>query len=178
MVSRVPEKSMTVLDDLERLEQEATPGSWSPGTYEGIPRIFWDRGNGTVAIATVHDLVSIGKPDANAAFLAAARNYLPVLIDIARTAKALAYEIGLTYRGARKHDRCREGAPKRPRQVGGREMSHVLDVVKPKCKHTPCPTGYVEWHFWAEKKTRTHEQERCPGCGRWAIWKRKKRDDA
>lgn len=37
-------------------------------------------------------------------------------------------------------------------------------------KHTPHPTGYVEWHVWAEKKARTHEQIRCEGCGRLAIW--------
>ena len=42
------------------------------------------------------------------------------------------------------------------------------------CRHTPCPTGYVAWHEWAEKKALTHEQERCPGCGLWAIWRRKR----
>lgn len=41
--------------------------------------------------------------------------------------------------------------------------------------HTPCPTGYVEWHLWAEEKSRTHKQERCPNCDLWAIWKPKKR---
>lgn len=38
------------------------------------------------------------------------------------------------------------------------------------CRHTPAPTGYVEWHNWAEKKSKTHRQERCPNCGRWAVW--------
>lgn len=42
------------------------------------------------------------------------------------------------------------------------------------CKHTKCPEGYIGWHMWAEKKVKTHKQERCPKCGLWAIWKRKK----
>lgn len=43
-----------------------------------------------------------------------------------------------------------------------------------KAKHTPAPTGYLAWHEWAEKKTRTHVQVKCRGCGRLEIWKRKK----
>lgn len=39
-----------------------------------------------------------------------------------------------------------------------------------KCRHTKSPTGYVAWHEWAEKKAKTHEQERCPNCGLWAVW--------
>lgn len=42
------------------------------------------------------------------------------------------------------------------------------------CKHTPCPEGYREWHEWAERKLRTHRQIRCPNCGLWAIWVRRK----
>lgn len=38
------------------------------------------------------------------------------------------------------------------------------------CKHTPCPSGYLGWHSWAEEKSKTHAQVRCPGCGKWAIW--------
>lgn len=37
-------------------------------------------------------------------------------------------------------------------------------------KHTPHPTGYVARHEWAERKAKTHEQIRCEGCGRLAIW--------
>lgn len=40
-------------------------------------------------------------------------------------------------------------------------------------KHTPCPSGYVEWHDWAAKMSETHKQVRCSGCGLYAIWKRK-----
>lgn len=36
--------------------------------------------------------------------------------------------------------------------------------------HTPCPSGYVSWHLWAEEMSKTHTQRRCPGCNRWMIW--------
>ena len=36
--------------------------------------------------------------------------------------------------------------------------------------HTACPSGYVAWHCWADRKARTHRQEQCPVCGLWAIW--------
>jgi predicted RNA-binding Zn-ribbon protein involved in translation (DUF1610 family) len=42
------------------------------------------------------------------------------------------------------------------------------------CKHTSCPTGYVAWHTWAEKKARTHDQYQCPACGRWTIWRKRR----
>jgi len=47
-----------------------------------------------------------------------------------------------------------------------------------RAKHTPCPSDYVAWHEWAEKKAATHEQTRCPTCGRWAIWKPKPKVEA
>jgi hypothetical protein len=44
-------------------------------------------------------------------------------------------------------------------------------------KHTKCPTGYVQWHDWADRKMFTHKQVQCPSCGLYAIWikKRKRR---
>lgn len=39
-------------------------------------------------------------------------------------------------------------------------------------RHTKAPVGYLDWHAWAERKARTHRQVQCPGCGRWAIWRR------
>lgn len=47
---------------------------------------------------------------------------------------------------------------------------------KPPCpnlaEHTRCPTGYLQWHAWAEaRKKRGFTQHRCNGCGRWVIWK-------
>ena len=36
--------------------------------------------------------------------------------------------------------------------------------------HTPSPKGYNQWHAWARKMSRTHKQEKCSGCGLYAIW--------
>ena len=46
-------------------------------------------------------------------------------------------------------------------------------MTNSKCKHTPCPKGYIDWHNWAEKKSKTHAQVKCPYCGLWAIWIKK-----
>lgn len=46
------------------------------------------------------------------------------------------------------------------------------------CVHTPQPTGYLAWHEWAEQASKTHKQERCPVCNRWAIWTPKEPTDA
>jgi hypothetical protein len=42
-------------------------------------------------------------------------------------------------------------------------------------KHTLCPTGYVDFMEWAERKGRTHRQVQCPGCGLFKVWVPKKR---
>lgn len=36
--------------------------------------------------------------------------------------------------------------------------------------HTPCPDGYVQWHEWADAKSKTHMQIKCEGCGLYKIW--------
>lgn len=36
--------------------------------------------------------------------------------------------------------------------------------------HTKSPSGYLAWHEWAEKKSKTHKQKRCPTCKLFAIW--------
>ena len=38
-------------------------------------------------------------------------------------------------------------------------------------RHTRCPSAYLEWHEWAERKAKTHRQVKCPGCGLYAIWR-------
>ncbi len=38
------------------------------------------------------------------------------------------------------------------------------------CQHTPCPSGYVQWHYWADQMSKTHKQVRCPGCGLLSLW--------
>lgn len=45
--------------------------------------------------------------------------------------------------------------------------------MKTTCEHTPCPSGYIQWHSWAEKMSETHRQIKCPGCGLWAVWVKK-----
>lgn len=40
--------------------------------------------------------------------------------------------------------------------------------------HTECPEGYMQWYSWAAKKSRTHKQVLCSGCGRFSIWVEKK----
>lgn len=40
-------------------------------------------------------------------------------------------------------------------------------------RHTKCPKGYLAWHEWADRKSRRHYQVLCPGCGLFAIWRRK-----
>jgi hypothetical protein len=42
-----------------------------------------------------------------------------------------------------------------------------------RANHTEGPAGYLQWHAWAEEMQTTHVQERCPGCGYWAIVKPK-----
>jgi hypothetical protein len=37
-------------------------------------------------------------------------------------------------------------------------------------KHTPCPKGYIEWHEWAEKMGKTHNQIKCHSCGFLVVW--------
>lgn len=40
--------------------------------------------------------------------------------------------------------------------------------------HTACPSDYIGWHAWARKKSKTHKQVKCSGCGLYAIWVPKK----
>jgi len=51
----------------------------------------------------------------------------------------------------------------------GRTVEWV-DPCPNESKHTPCPTGYMQWHSWAARMMKTHRQERCPGCGLLKIW--------
>lgn len=44
-----------------------------------------------------------------------------------------------------------------------------------KCRHTPQPYGYLQWHAWAKKMSRTHRQMKCPFCGLWEVWVQKER---
>ncbi len=37
-------------------------------------------------------------------------------------------------------------------------------------EHTPRPDGFLAWHAWAERMSRTHRQTRCKGCDLYKIW--------
>ena len=36
---------------------------------------------------------------------------------------------------------------------------------------------YVAWHEWARKRDKTHRQVKCPECGLFSIWIKRKTDD-
>lgn len=40
--------------------------------------------------------------------------------------------------------------------------------------HTPCPEGYIQWHAWAGRMSKTHKARKCPGCGLYKIWEPKR----
>ena len=46
-----------------------------------------------------------------------------------------------------------------------------IDVFCPNWKkHTVAPYGYLQWHAWAEEKSKKYMQVKCVGCGLYAIW--------
>lgn len=51
-----------------------------------------------------------------------------------------------------------------------RDQERKQAELNPKCKHTPCPVGYLGWHDWAQKKAKTHKQVKCEHCELFAIW--------
>jgi hypothetical protein len=68
--------------------------------------------------------------------------------------------------------------------VSGRYAIYVCGVDEtpvrqpsdcPKARlHAKEPSGYGPWFEWATKKGRTHTQQRCPDCGLFKVWKRKR----
>ena len=42
------------------------------------------------------------------------------------------------------------------------------------CSHTPSPIGYLAWHDWADKISKTHKQVKCKSCGLFKVWIDKK----
>lgn len=36
--------------------------------------------------------------------------------------------------------------------------------------HVYGPDGYLAWHEWAQRMSKTHQQIRCDECELWAIW--------
>jgi hypothetical protein len=37
-------------------------------------------------------------------------------------------------------------------------------------EHTPCPSGYVAWHDWADQMSKAHRQIRHEPCGLLTVW--------
>ena len=48
--------------------------------------------------------------------------------------------------------------------------SQTVGVCSNFANHTSGPLDYAAWHEWAERMSQTHQQRRCEGCGRWAVW--------
>ncbi len=40
-------------------------------------------------------------------------------------------------------------------------------------QHTQAPTGYTNWHTWANDMKKGHYQTQCPDCKAWVIWEAK-----
>lgn len=32
------------------------------------------------------------------------------------------------------------------------------------------PKGYIAAHLWAVEMLKTHQQQKCPICGKWTLW--------
>lgn len=47
-----------------------------------------------------------------------------------------------------------------------------IERIRTACSHhTPNqPEGYLQWHSWAARMSKTHRQIRCEGCGLFQIW--------
>ena len=61
---------------------------------------------------------------------------------------------------------------------GGRTLTPAPPTTPACVPHTPAPSGYAARHEWAERMSRTHEQQQCPGCGLWLVWTPKEKTDA
>ena len=80
------------------MEAKHTPGPWEAGHYNGTPTIFDSRGNGTIPLATVHD-VTTGDPEANARLIAAAPDLLAACEALAQWADKECMPVGETNDG-------------------------------------------------------------------------------
>lgn len=50
------------------------------------------------------------------------------------------------------------------------ELRGEIPTCPQQAGHSLQPTGYLPWHEWAEKHSKTHRQVLCSGCGLYAIW--------
>lgn len=75
---------MSALDELERLEREATAGPWRNGT--SVHRTLYGFGNADGY--TIEMLIGMLDEPADARLIVAMRNRLPALLKVARAAEA------------------------------------------------------------------------------------------
>jgi len=39
------------------------------------------------------------------------------------------------------------------------------------------PTGYIAWHEWAKKKSKTHRSTKCGKCWFFHVWKKRRQNE-
>lgn len=65
-----------------------------------------------------------------------------------------------------------------------REQARSLGILAEfnpnlRCEHTPGqPDGYMQWHAWAERMSKTNRQIKCAFCGLYQVWIPKKLDSS
>lgn len=53
------------------------------------------------------------------------------------------------------------------------QRGHGAEACRDASRHTDKGVGCMDFHEWAEKKAKTHEQRRCLVCGFWVMWVKK-----
>jgi len=56
-----------------------------------------------------------------------------------------------------------------------KESLYDKDTCPARSKHSKEPEGYLQWHAFAEEKSKTHRQIRCQTCGLYVIWVKRKK---
>jgi hypothetical protein len=51
----------------------------------------------------------------------------------------------------------------------GSKIRKEQDACPNAAEHTYGPDGYIQWHAWAGRMSKTHKQTKCKGCGYWLI---------
>lgn len=67
--------------------------------------------------------------------------------------------------------RLSAGAAHKDKRLGYR-LAHQ-DECPNAGEHQSGPADYLDWCAWAESMEQTHQQEECPGCGLYLIWRKR-----
>lgn len=96
----------------------------------------------------------------------------PLLCDVCRKKLPKCRGPGAPRR--RCSDRCAHAAHKARERFQQTSSYRQQELLKSGCEfpwlHTPCPSGYVQWSEWSERKMKLYRLKRCPHCGQYAIW--------